>query len=242
MTDSYRFAALGPFRVPTKLRYNRRVVDFDLARDAVFEQAAKQARTKLNISNINDAVGCYIFSLKPSGGKTVWPYYVGQACRQTLYQRLFQQSDKPLKYNQIMREYNKAGAYVHLFPLLTGAGNLAKLRANQKIINSAEFSLIGMALQVNYGLWNIAHRVGMERFSIDGTPQSTRRDTLAAKSVRDLLGFSNPPKVSGKVRGQVIPAEQAVILSAADELADSLAVDLLRVSSTHDEAAEAHNL
>ncbi len=225
MAEPYRFAALGPFKVPTKLRYRKREIDFDLARDAVFEQAAEQAQLKLKIANITDAVGCYIFSLKPPGGPTVWPYYVGQACRQTLHQRLFQKSDKPKKYNEIMREYNKAGAYVYLFPLLTGAGNLAKLGANQKIIDRAEFSLIGMALQVNYSLWNVKHRVGMERFTIDGTPQSARRDTTPAKSVRHLLGFSNPPKVSGKVKGQVVPDEQAAILSEANENAASLGVE-----------------
>lgn len=226
MTNPYRFAALGPFVVPTKVRYRRREIDFDLARDAVFDQAAKQAQRKLGIANIADAVGCYIFALKPSGGQTVWPYYVGQACRQTLYTRLFQASDKPKKYNEIMGEYRKARAYVYLFPLLTGAGNLAKLGANQKIINSAEFSLIGMALQVNYSLWNVKHRVGMERFTIDGTPQSARRDTVPAKSVRHLLGFSNPPKVTGNVTGQVLPDEQASILTEAEENAISLKVVL----------------
>lgn len=110
MADPYRFAALGPFVVPAKLRYKKRVVDFDHARDAVFEQANEQARKKLGIANIEDAVGCYIFALKPSGGKTVWPYYVGQACRQTLHRRLFQKSDKPRKYNEIMKEYRKARA------------------------------------------------------------------------------------------------------------------------------------
>lgn len=239
MPDPYRFAALGPFVVPTKLRYRRRVVDFDHARDYVFEQAAEQARKKLRISNIEEAVGCYIFALKPSGGKEVWPYYVGQACRQTLHQRLFQKSDKPEKYNDIMGEYKKARVYVYLFPLLTAAGNLAKLGANQKLINSAEFALIGMALQVNYDLWNVKHRVGMERFTIDGTPQSNRRDTDPAKSVRALLGFAEKSKVAGEVRGRVIPIEQTETLLEAEQAAAAIAAETKAEDLGDEQASEA---
>jgi hypothetical protein len=220
----YRFAALGPFHVPTGMYRKRRVVDFTTARDYVFEQAHEQAQRKLGEDNITAAVGCYIFALKPSGGQVIWPYYVGQACRQTLHQRLFQKIDKPKNYNEILNEYKKATAYVYLLPLLTPSGRLAKLGANQKMINSAEFALIGMALRVNYSLWNIKHRAGIESFSIDGTPQSDRRDTLEALSVRRMLGFAKgAPK--GTRLGQLRPDPQDGDFGGGNELAESLIDD-----------------
>ena len=217
MSDSYRFAALGPFAVPLKKYRNRRVVDFERAAETVFAAATTQAYKKLGISDVKRAVGCYVFALSPSGGQVIYPYYVGQSCRQTLATRLFQKSDKPKKYNDILKEYTKAKAYVYLLPLLTPAGNLARLRSNRKRIDQAEYALIGMALRVNYSLWNVKHRVGMESFSIDGTPESERRDTDPAKSFRRMLGFSKPPVASGRATGEITPEPQAVDdLSLAD--------------------------
>ncbi len=222
MSDIYRFAVLGPFPIPLKRYRRRRVVDFELATEQVFEAAEEQARQKLGVSDVHNAIGCYVFALKPSGGKVVWPYYVGQACRQTIAKRLFQKSDKPKKYNDILREYSRATSYVYLLPLLTPSGKFARIGTNQNRIDNAEYALIGMALRVNYSLWNIKHRVALESFSIDGTPQAWRRDTGPALSFRRMLGFAKHPKVSGRAIGELEPEQQDV----ADLLEPETAPDL----------------
>lgn len=211
MSEPYRFATLGPFLVPRKKGVDGREIDFSCATAQVFDAAEDQANRKLEISDIRNAIGCYVFALKPPGGQVIWPYYVGQACKQTLAKRLFQRSDKPKKYNEILQEYNRAAAYVYLLPLITPSGRLAKLGTNQRFMDQAEFALIGMALRVNRNLWNVKHRSGMESFGIDGTPQSTRRrDTDAALSFRRMLGFATRPKSIGRVPGELEPIPQDV--------------------------------
>ena len=208
MSGSYRFAVLGPFPVPLKRHRRRRVVDFDRATAHVFGLAEQQARSKLRLSALDEAIGCYVFALKPSGGQVIWPYYVGQSCRQTLQTRLFQTKDKPAIYNAILKEYDRAAAYVYLLPLLTPGGRFARLGSNQTRIDNAEHALIGMALRVNYSLWNVKHRVAMEAYTIDGTPQSGRRDTDPAASFRRMLGFASKPKASERRTGEIEPDAQ----------------------------------
>ena len=207
MSDNYRFAVLGPFPVPLKRFRRRRVVDFGRATTHVFDLAERQCRQKLGLAGVADAVGCYVFAMKPSGGQVIWPYYVGQSCKQTLATRLFQAKDKPATYNAILSEYERAAAYVFLLPLLTPGGRFAKLGSNAARIDNAEYALIGMALRVNYSLWNVKHRVAMEAFTIDGTPQSGRRDTVPASSFRSMLGFSRKPKEGSRV-GEILPVAQ----------------------------------
>jgi hypothetical protein len=184
MWSGYRFAVMGPYRVPFSKKGKRRI-DCLEARDVVFEEAEEHAR-KLNI-DIYKAIGCYIFGLCPSGGPKEWPYYVGQSCEQTLYGRVFQKGDKTNTYNAIVKQYQRAWPFVYLLPLLTPEGRVAQRRSNQRIIDHAEHMLIGMALNANFDLWNIKHRVVLDSFSIDGTPQAARRDTKAAKQFRRML-------------------------------------------------------
>lgn len=225
MYDLHRFAVLGPFSVPTKRERNRRLVDFSIATERVFEPAEEQSAAKIGLTGVRNAIGCYLFALKPPGGPVIWPYYVGQSCRQTLAKRIFQASDKPRVYNAILNEYSRATAFVYLLPLLTSGGRFAKIGSNQNIIDNAEYSLIGMALRVNTDLWNIQHRVSMESFTIDGTPQNAgRRDTTPAASFRRMLGFADYPK-RGRTRGEVQPQPQeATVLDTANFEGDSVAV------------------
>jgi hypothetical protein len=207
MADPYRFATLGPFPVPLKWYRKRRQVDFSMADTLVFQAAEQQSKSKLQLSGINKAIGCYVFALKPPGGQIIWPYYVGQSCRQTLGKRVFQKSDKIAKYNAILKEYRTPLAFVYLLPLVTPGGNFARLGTNQKTIDLAEQSLIDMALRVNYSLWNIKHR--KEGFTIDGTPLTDKRDTKPAASFRRLLGFANYDRPDRREKGEIQPAPQS---------------------------------
>ncbi|TBB58965.1 hypothetical protein ELH42_32675 (plasmid) [Rhizobium ruizarguesonis] len=131
----------------------------------------------------------------PAGSKVTWPYYVGKASKQTLYARTFQKGDKPLVYGSILNEYQKARPFLYLFPMVTGAGNQVKKPSTEgsrlhKIVEDAEYMLIGQAMHVNPALRNIRDRISLDRFVIDGTPRSPRRETADAKRFRQMMGFA----------------------------------------------------
>lgn len=187
MPDPYRFLSLGPYDVP--VLKEKRAIDFETARDAVFEQAAADAK---GYGEIKEAIGCYVFCLSPSGSAVEWPYYVGQAARQTLFARTFQTTDKPALYNEILTYYYvRAKPIIYLLPLLTPQERFARLGSNQTRINNAEKMLIGMAWERNGDLWNIKHRGALEAFTIDGTAPTRGRESKAASRFRTLLGFEN---------------------------------------------------
>lgn len=200
MGQTYRLQVLGPFKVPTVRRRGRRHIDFDQARNAVFEAA----QIALRGSDIHDAIGCYIFGLSPRGAKT-WPYYVGKACDQTLYKRVFQSQDKPRLYDDILTEYDRATPFVYLLPLLTPAGNLARLKSNSRRIHLAEQTLIGMALRVNPDLWNIQHRAALDSFTIDGISVSKGRRSDAAAKLRTMLDRAPPAKMRSSTPDLPLP-------------------------------------
>lgn len=179
-----RFAALGPYRVPVSC--SRNAIEFDKC-DEVFGLADAEMQERFQ-RDVRNAIGCYVLALRPSGSKRDWPYYVGQACRQTFYKRVFQKQDKEEKFNSIVREsgYKKASVQLYLFPLLTSTGRLARLGSNTSLIDRAEFALIGLGRSANEDLWNIKHRIGMDAFEIDGAFNSAAR-TQAARRVRAMF-------------------------------------------------------
>lgn len=179
-----RFPVFGPYWIPRISR--RRKIDFDRARDDVFEEANPEARTRFGI-DLTKAVGCYIFGLATT--QRLYPYYVGQACRQTLYRRVFQETDKPALYNDILARcgYERVSPFVFLLPLLTRGRSAARLGSNQRIINNAEHTLIGLARAANWDLWNLKHRAGMDAFYIDGAFNSDRRVSGSACKLREML-------------------------------------------------------
>jgi len=206
MPDPYRFTTLGPFAVPLKKFRKYRLIDFSSVGE-VFEEAERECKKRLHLTGVGDAPGCYILALKPFNSAQIWPYYVGQAREQPLGVRVLQKSDKVRKYKEIMKEYQRATAYIYLLPLLAPSGKrFAKLETNKTKIDKAEQALISMALRVNENLWNVQHR--NEDFTIDGTPMSNRRDTKAAASMRRLLGFAEFERTKSKKLGQLEALEQ----------------------------------
>ena len=216
MTERYRFKALGPFKVPVirAKRSGKRKIDFANARSAVFGQAQEICG---HLIDIEAAVGCYVFGLSPPGSAKTRPYYVGQACHQTLFTRVFQPSDKPTVYNGILGEYEKASPFVYLLPLLTPTGRLASLGADStaRRIDLAEHELIGMALRSNPNLWNVQHRVAMESFVIEGTPAHKGAKSQAAKRFSHMLNLAAPKK---KVMpaGEPLPSPEFIAETAED--------------------------
>ena len=205
MADIYRFAAYGPYPVPVER--GRRRIDFESAKHSVMERFELDG-TKRGVKGISNAIGCYVFGLSPSGTPKEWPCYVGQSAKQKLVDRIFQQADKPKLYNSIVSEYERARPFIYLLPLLTPAGRIARLGSNTKKIDEAEYLLIGMCLKTNPWLWNVKHRVGIESFSIDGTPEATRRESAASKKFRRMLNFD-----------QTIAAARTITTNLADDVA-----------------------
>jgi len=187
--------------VPTVRKRGRRRIDRIPARDAVFEAAQEAVSGRYDMY---DAIGCYIFGLSPRGSRT-WPYYVGKACDQTLHKRVFQSQDKPRLYDDILSEYDRATPFVYLLPLLTPAGNLARLKSNGRRLQLAEQTLIGMALRVNPDLWNIQHRAALDSFTIDGISTSRGRQSVAAMRLRTMLDRSPPAKMRSSVSDEPPP-------------------------------------
>jgi len=213
---AYRFRCLGPYNFKTHKDINGdRTFCPRSARNEVFEAACRDAN-RMGMRDVCSAVGLYVFGLSPSGGEVTWPYYVGRASTQELYARLFQTTDKPRKYSAILREYEKARPLVYLFPLVTQAGNLARKTkrgsAVYKIIEDAEYMMIGHAMSVNPFLHNVQNVISREKFIIDGTPPAIRRETNAARSFRKMMGFESV-SVGGR---EMARASRAAYVSESD--------------------------
>ncbi|MBY6069610.1 hypothetical protein KUW17_22935 [Leisingera aquaemixtae] len=209
MTE-YRFRCLGPFYFSTyKDKRGLRTIKHFEARDEVFQQAEAIAH-KVGVKDIYSTVGLYVMGLSPSGSSVTWPYYVGRASRQTLHARLFQAQDKPKKYAGILSEYQRARPFIYLFPMLTTAGNQVKVTKQGtkvfKTISEAEYMMIGHAMNVNPWLHNVQNVVSLNRFSIDGTPQADKRETIHAKEFRTMMGFDFGEVRSESVREASIEA------------------------------------
>ena len=186
MNEGYRFVPVGPFEVPVTGAGEARLIDCRPARNAVFRAAQDEVGGWFDVE---EAIGLYMFALKPSGRRRVWPYYVGKAVDQSLYARSFQLGDKPKVYNAILREYGRAKPLMYLLPLFTPSGRLAQRGSSRNRIAAAEEMLIGMALQCNADLWNIQHRAKIESFAIDGISTTQGRPTSGMLALREALQF-----------------------------------------------------
>jgi hypothetical protein len=113
----------------------------------------------------------------------MWPYYVGQACGQTLLKRAFQKQDKVQKYNDILAYcgYSRASVWVFFLPLVTENGRLVRKGTRQALIDQAEYTLIGLARETHDDFWNVAHRRGMDALEVEGLVNSVTRVSKSAK-------------------------------------------------------------
>lgn len=212
MSD-YRFRCLGPYEFPVyksarHWRNHVRVFKPKEARDEVFRQAeADQHRIRtgeVSISGIKEAIGLYVIGMRPRG--RLVPFYVGKAARQTLHTRLFQEQDKLAKVHDIINIYKHVKPFVFLFPLVTPSGALAqrvtaeKISSNEKRINSAEYMMIGHAMNANPYLHNVQTVIERQNFSIDGSTGTSANETNFAREYRLMMGFMKPSRAAEKMR------------------------------------------
>lgn len=207
--SGYRFRCLGPFEFPVyrstrHWKNHYRLFDPKTATEAVFEQADQQQH-RIGVTGIDQAIGLYVIGMKPRG--KLIPFYVGKAARQTIKDRLFQKQDKLSKVTEILNVYKHAKPFVFLFPLLTPTGQLSRVpraasgaSSTEKIINSAEYMMIGHAMNSNPWLHNISTVVERERFSIDGSPGTSGKQTRDAQFYGEMMGFRKPSSANDKLR------------------------------------------
>lgn len=207
--SAYRFRCLGPFEFPVyrstrHWKNHYRLFDPKTATEAVFEQAAQQEH-RIGVEAVDQAIGLYVIGMKPRG--KLIPFYVGKAERQTIKERLFQKQDKLAKVTEILNVYKHAKPFVFLFPLLTPTGRLSRVTvaarggsAKERVINSAEYMMIGHAMNSNPWLHNISTVVERERFSIDGSPGASGKQTKDALSYAEMMGFKKVSSANDKLR------------------------------------------
>lgn len=231
----YRFLCLGPFPFGWRRRRGKRLVDHLEARNDVFNAATGPAE-ELGI-DIKTAIGLYVMGLSPSGSSVTYPYYVGQAARQTLRARSFQKKDKPEIYSAILNIKRRATPFMYLLPLVRDEGRQATIPTGalksqtERVIDDAEYMLISMAMRANPDIKNIAHRRALDLFEIDGTPHtSQRRATGGADAFKAMLGLG-PPR--GRARGvaslqeaaKEAEAQEATMAVELESLEDTVRVD-----------------
>lgn len=206
----FRFRCLGPFPFPwRRAEDGKRLVHHLEARNSVF--AAAEGPARVAGIDIWSAVGLYVMGLSPPGGPVTYPYYVGQAAGQTLYERCFQRNDKPRIYSAILnQEYQRATPFMYLLPLvrLTEGpdGTLVERQVDRgargrvpQVINDAEYMVISMAMQANRALWNVQHRTAIDRFEIDGTPHTHHHPAGGSRAFAQMMGFV-PPATLAAIR------------------------------------------
>jgi hypothetical protein len=84
---------------------------------------------------LDEAVGCYVFALRAGKGYTPW--YVGQACRQSLVREALNTSNRE-KYNKVIGEL-KGTPTIFLIPMYTPNGKLRKPSKAAGGLNTLDF-------------------------------------------------------------------------------------------------------
>lgn len=231
---TYRFLCLGPFPFGWYRKRNKRLVHHLDGRNDVFDAAARPAEAEG--VDISTAIGLYVMGLSPPGSPVTYPYYVGQAARQTLYQRSFQKIDKPQVYSAILNVYRKATPFMFLLPLVSESGTQVRVPKGQhksqaeRVIDDAEYMLISMAMRANPDIKNVQHRRALDRFEIDGTPHTNQRRAVGgADPFKAMLGL-------GPLRGQAgiaelqrrtkeAEAEEQAMAAELEDLGDAVRVE-----------------
>ncbi|ODB84905.1 hypothetical protein A3194_14155 [Candidatus Thiodiazotropha endoloripes] len=132
-----------------------------------------------------DACGCYIFSIRASRGSLPW--YIGKAERQTFRKECLS-AHKIVHFNNVVVG-RKGKPELFFLPQITGAGRYRSPTTTQRrAIQELESLLIGMAIQRNPKLSNIAGTKWLQNLTVDGFLNSLKTRSGAAKELRTLFG------------------------------------------------------
>jgi hypothetical protein len=139
-------------------------------------------------SELSEAVGCYIFSIR--AGRGLLPWYVGLAEKQSFRKECFA-IHKLINYNDALNG-RKGTPVLTLIAKYTNTERFAKPSKNGHTdIRFLENMLIGTCIRRNPNLLNIKKTKLLKEMIVPGLLNNTKgRDYLDVKEFRSLIGTS----------------------------------------------------
>ena len=138
-----------------------------------------------NVPGLPSACGCYIFSVRASRGSLPW--YVGKAERQSFRKECLA-PHKILHFNNALAG-RRGEPELFFLPQVTRTGKYRAPTSSQRpAIRELESLLIGMAINRNPGLLNVAGTKWLQEISVDGFLNSKKARHGGAKKLRELFG------------------------------------------------------
>lgn len=139
-----------------------------------------------NAPGLSSACGCYIFSIRASRGSLPW--YIGKAERQS-FQKECLTPHKVVHFNNALAG-RKGKPELFFIPQVTRAGKYrAPTSSRRPAIRELESLLIGMAMNRNPDLLNIAGTKWLQQITVEGFLNTKKARSGASKQLRDLFGY-----------------------------------------------------
>jgi hypothetical protein len=165
---------------------------FKLTRHGTKKFITEQTKTDLkpdleeNSLGLSSACGCYVFAIHAGKGYT--PYYVGQACKQSVLNEALNPSNRE-KYNKACSESNGTPVLC-VVPMRSPNGRYRKQGGGGLAISFLERWLIAAAIEKNSSLINNRETKFLRRIKVSGIFNADRgAATKAAKLLRQTLGL-----------------------------------------------------
>lgn len=137
-----------------------------------------------NVPGLPTACGCYIFSIRASRGSLPW--YVGKAERQS-FQRECLTPHKIVHFNNALAG-RKGKPELFFIPQVTPAGKYRSPTSSKRpAIKELESLLIGMAINRNPSLLNVAGTKWLEQIAVEGFLNTKKARSGGAKRLRELF-------------------------------------------------------
>ena len=113
---------------------------------------------------LSSARGCYVFGIR--AGRGILPWYVGKTCKQSFKGECFE-LHKLRHYDDAISDKKRGTPLLYLVARMTKSGRFAT-SAPPNEVRFLEHMLIGMALQRNKFLKNIAHTTFLKGLHVPG--------------------------------------------------------------------------
>jgi hypothetical protein len=155
----------------------------------ITEQSMADLRPQLESeeSGLSKACGCYVFAIHAGRGYT--PYYVGQACKQSVLREALNPSNRE-KYNKACSE-SEGKPVLFLLPMRSPNGRYRKKGGGGLAIDFLERWLIAAALKKNPNLTNNRETKILRKIKVAGIFNQERgRVPTASQHLAKTLGLS----------------------------------------------------
>lgn len=177
-----KFEVLGPYFFPTE----------SIIKSSHVEQLKSEIASDPFAAAYLAGPGCYVFGVKSSGAKSVQPWYVGKAERQSVLREATNAQHLQL-YNEIFDEYKRGHPALYFMPAITPAGK-ARLPVTRDsgmpAVSFLEDWLISTSLKRNSSLWNVRSTKMLRELSVRGVFNPTQGDmNIPSASLKKCLGL-----------------------------------------------------